>query len=246
MTAATSSSARPSTSTPDSSSNRASTASRSSRSLEKWRYTVRSVTPARSAAGAHGERSPVPGGEAVQQLGTGGEDALARLGGALTPHRAVVLAARSGWCRSSGRARATARSTGSDSHPRTVDVGARCGSCDQSTSHSGNRFSSSSSATRPSSRASAAPRQKCAPKPKVRCPPRSRWMSNRSGSGKRRSSWLAAPLSINIALPSGTVVPWHSTGFATYRPVCGAGVSKRSSSSIAFGMSDGSSTSSRR
>ena len=52
--------------------------------------------------------------------------------------------------------------TGRRSHPRTVGVCA-CLACSQSTSQSGQRWSTSSSATRPSSRASAAPRQKCRP-----------------------------------------------------------------------------------
>ena len=52
--------------------------------------------------------------------------------------------------------------TGSESQPRTVEVRA-CTAWSQSTSHSGKRWSTSSSATRPSSRASAAPRQKWMP-----------------------------------------------------------------------------------
>ena len=52
--------------------------------------------------------------------------------------------------------------TGSVSQPRTVDVRA-CLALSQSTSHSGKRCSTSSSATRPSRRASAAPRQKWMP-----------------------------------------------------------------------------------
>lgn len=52
--------------------------------------------------------------------------------------------------------------TGSFSQPRTVGVWA-CLTLSQSTSQSGQRFSTSSSATRPSSRASAAPRQKWRP-----------------------------------------------------------------------------------
>ena len=51
---------------------------------------------------------------------------------------------------------------GSVSQPRTVDVGASR-ACSRSTSHSGNRCKTSSSATRPSRRASAAPRQKWTP-----------------------------------------------------------------------------------
>ena len=71
---------------------------------------------------------------------------------------------------------------GSVSQPRTVDVGEST-ALSRSTSHSGNRFSTSSRATRPSSRASAAPRQKWAPRPNVRCWPMFRWMSKRSPSG---------------------------------------------------------------
>ena len=52
--------------------------------------------------------------------------------------------------------------TGRDSQPRTVEVRA-CTAWSQSTSHSGKRISTSSSATRPSRRASAAPRQKWMP-----------------------------------------------------------------------------------
>ena len=52
--------------------------------------------------------------------------------------------------------------TGSFSQPRTVEVRA-CTALSQSTSHSGKRCSTSSSATRPSRRASAAPRQKWMP-----------------------------------------------------------------------------------
>ena len=94
--------------------------------------------------------------------------------------------------------------TGRVSHPRTVDVGASR-AWSMSTSHSGNRFRISSSATRPSSRASAAPRQKWIPYPKARCCPIERWMSKVSPFGKRRSSRLAAPTSMRIALPAGTV-----------------------------------------
>ena len=39
-----------------------------------------------------------------------------------------------------------------------------------------------------------------------------------------------------MTLPSGTVWPWSSTSRATYRPTCGAGGSKRRSSSIALGI----------
>ena len=67
---------------------------------------------------ADGQRAPVPDREAVQELGARGDDALARLGRALAPHRAVV------------RGAAVVRlvvghgvTTGSVSHPRTVDVG---------------------------------------------------------------------------------------------------------------------------
>src|SRR4029453_4780482 len=48
---------------------------------------------------------------------------------------------------------------GSVSQPRTVDVGASA-ACSRSTSHSGKRCRTSSSAMRPSRRAKAAPRQK--------------------------------------------------------------------------------------
>src|SRR6185437_13276690 len=59
-------------------------------------------------------------------------------------------------------------SAGMHSQPRTVEVGLRVARL-RSTSHSGNRFRISSSATRPSRRASAEPRQKCVPMLKVRC-----------------------------------------------------------------------------
>ena len=59
-------------------------------------------------------------------------------------------------------------------------------------------------------------------------------MSNRSGSGKRRSSRLAAWASSSRALPAGTIWPWSSTSRATYRPMIGPGASNRSSSSIAL------------
>ena len=49
-----------------------------------------------------------------------------------------------------------------------------------------------------------------------------------------------------MALPAGTVVPWSSTSRVTYRATWGVGGSNRRSSSTAFGMSDRSSTSSRR
>src|SRR5207248_10956159 len=49
------------------------------------------------------------------------------------------------------------------SQPRTVEVRDRL-ALDKSTSHLGNRLSTSSSAMRPSSRANGAPRQKCAPR----------------------------------------------------------------------------------
>ncbi len=52
--------------------------------------------------------------------------------------------------------------TGSFSHPRTVEVRA-CTAFAVSTSHSGNRLSTSSNATRASRRARCAPRQKCKP-----------------------------------------------------------------------------------
>ena len=52
--------------------------------------------------------------------------------------------------------------TGIESQPRIVEVGATR-AFSWSISQSGNRFSTSSSATRPSSRASEAPRQKCSP-----------------------------------------------------------------------------------
>ena len=112
---------------------------------------------------AHRERPPVPHREVVQQLGARGDDALPRLGRALAAHRTVVLPAR-------GRpfVDGHGRKTGSVSHPRTVEVGESLALA-WSTSHSGNRLSTSSSATRPSSRASAAPRQKWVPKPNVRC-----------------------------------------------------------------------------
>ena len=57
---------------------------------------------------------------------------------------------------------ANGRTTGSVSQPRTVEVGASSARL-QSTSHSGKRLRTSSSATRPSRRASAAPRQKWMP-----------------------------------------------------------------------------------
>ena len=110
VTAATSSSARPSTATPDSSSNRANTASRSI-ALGREVPVDRSFGDAGTfGGGAHGERRPVPRGEAVEQLGAGGEDAFPGLGGALATDGAVVLAAR---LRGVGHPeRATARGVG--------------------------------------------------------------------------------------------------------------------------------------
>ncbi len=96
---------------------------------------------------------------------------------------------------------------GMASQPRTAVVGDGL-ALSQSTSHSGKRLRISSSAMRPSSRASALPMQKWVPAPKVMCARCSRWMSKTSPfGGKRRWSRLAAPMSISIAEPSGTVRP---------------------------------------
>ena len=159
VTSATSSSASPARSTPASSSKRCHHRVAQLALVGEVPVDRALVDAGALGDGAHRERAPVPDGEAVQQLGAGGEDALARLGRALAADRAVVAPARRCACRS----RAHGTTTGSVSQPRTVEVGASCGACRQSTSHSGNRLSTSSSATRPSSRASAAPRQKWMP-----------------------------------------------------------------------------------
>src|ERR1700749_3714009 len=97
---------------------------------------------------------------------------------------------------------------GIDSHPRTVDVGLSL-AFDKSTSHSGKRLRISSMAIRPSSRASAEPRQKWVPTLKARCCRGVRWMLNSSLSEPNwRGSRQAAPISIIITAPSGTVWPW--------------------------------------
>jgi quercetin dioxygenase-like cupin family protein len=92
---------------------------------------------------------------------------------------------------------------GMESHPRTVDVRDRR-ALPRSTCHSGNRLSTSSSATRASRRARGAPTQKWAPRPKVKWRPGFRWISKRSGSSKHRSSRLADANMMSSALPAGT------------------------------------------
>jgi transposase len=135
---------------------------------------------------------------------------------------------------------------GIESQPRTVDVRDRR-AMSRSTRHSGNRLSTSSSATRASRRARGAPTQKWAPRPKVRCWPGFRWISKRSGSSKQRSSRLAEASMMSSGLPAGTVWFWNRTSsVATYRATCGPGGSKRSSSSTAPGIRELSFTSSLR
>ena len=93
-----------------------------------------------------------------------------------------------------------------------------------SMSHVGNRFRTSSRASRPSSRANGAPTQKWAPRPNVRWPPGFRRMLKLSGSSKWRSSRLAEANISSNALPLGTVWPWNSTSAsATYRATWGPG-----------------------
>ena len=152
VTSATSSRRSPSTSTPASSSSRAHHRVAQLALAGEVPVDGPFVDAGALGDGADGQRAPVPDREAVEQLGAGDEDALARLRRALAAYRAVVPAT---W---SCRGDAHGRTTGSVSHPRTVDVGASRAPS-QSTSHSGKRASTSSSATRPSRRASAAPRQ---------------------------------------------------------------------------------------
>ena len=116
-----SSSASPSSSTPASCSSRAITASRSSRSSAKCRYTVRSFTPARSATPRTVSARQFQIGEAVQELGARGDDALARLGGSLAADAGCRTAGGPASCSRRG---VTASTTGSVSQPRTVEVGA--------------------------------------------------------------------------------------------------------------------------
>ena len=124
----------------------------------KYRYTVRSFTSDRAATARTVSARQSQIGSSWRRSAPARDDALARLGRPLAAQRTVVPPTR--W-RGVGRG-AHGTTTGSVSHPRTVEVGAKRAPS-SSTSHSGNRFSTSSSATRPSSRASAAPRQKCAP-----------------------------------------------------------------------------------
>ena len=57
-------------------------------------------------------------------------------------------------------------------------------------------------------------------------------------SGNARSSRLADPLSSNMIDPRRSVSPEHSVSWATYRACTGDGASKRSTSSMAPGISD--------
>jgi hypothetical protein len=138
-------------------------------------------------AGALGHRTerqgaPVVDRRAVQEVGAGGEDSLARLRRLLAAQRGIVRPASSsvltqiellprspeklrrppGSRRSPPFRAAHRRRTGSVSQPRTVEVEASL-AFSRSTSHSGKRFRISSRATRPSRRARDAPRQKWVP-----------------------------------------------------------------------------------
>ena len=104
--------------------------------------------------------------------------------------------------------------TGSVCQPRTTEVGA-IRALAMSTSQSGNRFSTSSSTTRPSRRRQRRAQAEVDPVPEGEVRAVVRWMSKRSGSSKRRSSRLAEWFSRSRALPAGTVCPCSSTSSAT-------------------------------
>ena len=120
VTSATSSSASPSRSTPASSSSRAITASRElalAGEVPVDRPLVDAGARRRRARTVSARQFQI--GEAVEQLGAGGDDALARL---------APRAGGGAGCRTGGAVRVgvtlTAVTTGSVSQPRTVDVGA--------------------------------------------------------------------------------------------------------------------------
>jgi hypothetical protein len=111
--------------------------------------------PGQDSAAGNRDREPHLAARAHRVIDPDG--AISRGGadpGSLEPLEAAVLPgdARSGY----------GVKTGSLSHPRTVEVRVWT-ALSESTSQVGNRFSTSSSATRPSSLASAAPKQKWMP-----------------------------------------------------------------------------------
>ena len=105
----------------------------------------------------------------------------------------------------------------------------------------GIRSVSTSRATVASRRARRAPRQKWMPLPKeMWLRALGRWMSNSPASSKTLGWWLAAARLMKMLVPAGTLTPATSASTLATRRQLVWGDSKRSTSSSAAGIRDGS------